>query len=184
MSSCRRCICISLVVCIIFVDGIVSKVDERIVECFQFVFLGGKACQAFPENKDSKWVHISDKNINTEVKLMFINKIWVLDILLHNKVLIGVNLIESFGYENTLTLRHSFWFHDEVGAALPLPAFLPVVPRLATRQSARSNERNPKVRASAAHRLLEGRVWREARLVSDGSGRGSSCIIHSCPQRG
>ena len=99
---------------IILVDCIIGQVNKGIVECFQFVLFGGKSAKAVLVDKNTQWLHISDKDIDSQVELIVVNQEWSAQVFLNYQMLIGINRLDTLGNKNAFSLTHAFRFHNEV----------------------------------------------------------------------
>lgn len=118
---------ISRVVAVIFVDRVVGQMNERIVEGLQLVLLGGEASKALAEQEYPQWMHVRNQNIHSEVELVLVDQVWILDVLLDDQVLARIDLIESLGDEDALPLRHRLRLHDKVGGRIGTRVILQVL---------------------------------------------------------
>ena len=74
-----------------------------------FVDLGGvgltcKPRESFLENIDSEWLVARDKNVNSQIKFMAINKQWIGDVSANNRQFINVDIVNVVDQRNTSPL--------------------------------------------------------------------------------
>lgn len=101
--------------------------DEWVVERLQLIFLRSKASQAFAKEKDSQRVHVGNQHVDSEVELVLVDEVWILNILLHDQMLTRINLIKPLRNKYSLTLRHCFGLHDEIGVWIGIRVVLQIL---------------------------------------------------------
>ena len=100
---------------IVLIDGVVGQMNEWIVVGLLLVLLGRKSSQAIPESKYSKRLDVGNQDVDTEIELVLVDQIRVLNVFLDDEMLRHINLVKPFGNEDSFPLRESLGLHDEVG---------------------------------------------------------------------
>lgn len=104
----------TLKVLIVLVYCVVCKMDKRVVKTFVLILLRCKTSKAFFQPEHAQRLNVGHKNVDSEVKFVLVNEVWILDVLLNNQVLTGVDVVKPSSDKYTFALRHGLWLHNEI----------------------------------------------------------------------
>ena len=82
-------------VCRSFVNSVVRQVHEDVIQVvliWWFVFSGSHSTKTLFVEEDAKWVHSTQVNVDSQIKLKIVNKEWFVEVALHHIVLIRVKV--------------------------------------------------------------------------------------------
>lgn len=100
---------------VLTVYRVVCQVHEHVAQVllgWLLVRLGRETSHAFAEKVDLKWFNGEQKDIESTVKLKVIDQHWLLNVLLNDVVVIGVEVLVPICQEDALTLATSFRLYD------------------------------------------------------------------------
>ena len=99
------------------------------VEVVQIVLVGrlvlscGQPTETFLVEVDTQGVNAAQEDIDAEIKLQFVYQEWLVQVPLHDVVLVRVEVREISSEENASSLSSSFWLRDE-GLAIQFPLLI------------------------------------------------------------
>ena len=101
--------------------------NKGVIESLELVLLCCKSPQTVFVDENSKWLHVSDKHIDSQVKFIALNQERCPHVFLNHQMLARVYAVHIFRDEYTLALRHTLWLHYEVNFGLLLDVILNLI---------------------------------------------------------
>ena len=122
----RRVIITLLIGIAVLVDRIVGQVHEEVVHvsvCWLPVGLSAEPCHAFLVDVDTQRINTVEQDVDSQVILQVVYKVWVVDVVLDyvaasSFILLGLlyrvqDVVHSSTQKYSLALGETIWLHDE-----------------------------------------------------------------------